>query len=129
MFERIEIFQMAQGLARHASARQSAVAENIANVNTPGFKQRDIAAFATLFGDGAQPVALRATRPGHFGEAGGFAPPRAEIVRGASEDPSGNSVSLETEIVKAAELRQQHDMALSIYQSAMTILRTSLGRR
>lgn len=128
MFDRLEILQMAQGMARHASARQSAVAENIANVNTPGFKQRDIASFSDLYRDGAS-FGLSATRPGHLGGTTAFAPTPAEIVRGASEDPSGNSVSLETEIVKAAELRQQHDMALTIYQSAMTVLRASLGRR
>ena len=31
-------------------------------------------------------------------------------------------------MVTAAGLRQQHDMALAIYKSATSILRTSLGR-
>ena len=42
--------------------------------------------------------------------------------------PNGNTVSLETEMVRATEVRHQHEMALSVYQSALGVLRTSLGR-
>ena len=43
--------------------------------------------------------------------------------------PNGNSVSLEAEMVKTAEVRHEHEMSLGIYRSAMDILRTSIGRR
>jgi flagellar basal-body rod protein FlgB len=43
--------------------------------------------------------------------------------------PNGNSVSLEAEMVKAVDVKQQHDMALSIYRSVSEIIRASLGRR
>ncbi|MEL6205614.1 MAG: FlgB family protein [Pseudomonadota bacterium] len=128
MFDNLEIIRIANGLARHSAARQTAVAENIANVNTPDYKQRDIPSFAALYGQEPD-FAMKATHPRHIGANHDFAPPAPRVVRGAAEAPNGNSVSLEREIVKAADVRQHHDMALSIYESALTILRTSLGRR
>ena len=139
MFDQLEIFRMSHGLARFAAARQAAVAQNVANVNTPGYKQVDVPSFAQahaaslLPGPGPGPEAAtqpRVSRAGHLGPGGlSPAPPEPSVVRDARVAPNGNSVSLESEIVKAAEIRQDHDMALSVYQSALSILRASLGRR
>ena len=140
MFDQLEIFRMSHGLARFAAARQTAVAQNVANVNTPGYRQVDVPSFAeahaaSLLPPAADPAAHpaaspRITRAGHLGpDDGGVAPPEPSVVRDARVAPNGNSVSLEGEIVKAAEIRQDHDMALSVYQSALSILRASLGRR
>ena len=41
MFEGLEIFQLAGGVARHAASRQAVVAQNIANADTPGYRARD----------------------------------------------------------------------------------------
>lgn len=124
MFEKLEIVRMAQQLASHAGARQGIVSQNIANADTPGYKAQDLPDFAATFRNEG---ALKATRPGHIGVAGQSAP----LARGANAmaDPNGNTVSLEAEMVKAVEVRQQHDMALSIYRSTSDMLRTSLGRR
>ena len=43
--------------------------------------------------------------------------------------PNGNTVSIEREMLTAAEGRQQHDMALAITKSLGGVIRTSLGRR
>jgi flagellar basal-body rod protein FlgB len=59
--------------------------------------------------------------------ASGEAALQPVVLRG-SDAPNGNSVSLESEMVKAAEVRQQHDMALSIYRSTSDILKLALGR-
>jgi flagellar basal-body rod protein FlgB len=127
MFDQLEIMKMSHGLARHAAARQAAVAQNVANVNTPGYKRVDVPSFAELHAR-PDPDMLRATRPGHIGRDEAFAPPVPRTVNGGSAGLNGNTVSLEDEIVKAAELRQQHDMALMVYQSALTVMRTALGR-
>jgi len=127
MFDQLEIMKMSHGLARHAAARQAAVAQNVANVNTPGYHRVDVPSFAELHAR-HDPGILRATRPGHLGRETAFAPPVPQTVFGGSSGLNGNTVSLEDEIVKAAELRQQHDMALMVYQSALTVMRTALGR-
>ena len=69
---------------------------------------------------------MRATRAGHLGAS--QAVPEARTLRGPGS-PNGNTVSLEAEMVKAVEVRQDHEMALAIYRNTSDILRTSLGRR
>jgi len=43
--------------------------------------------------------------------------------------PDGNTVSLANEMVRSVEVRQQHDMALTVYRNTSDIIRASLGRR
>ncbi|MFU8836651.1 MAG: flagellar basal body rod protein FlgB, partial [Roseovarius sp.] len=62
MFDRLEIFRMAQAMAVHAAARQSVAAGNVAHADTPGYRARDAAPFAAVYD--AAPNDLRATRPG-----------------------------------------------------------------
>ena len=126
MFEKLQIVRMAQALAGHAGARQGEIARNIANADTPGYRARDMPDFAAAYTEGG---GLRQSRPGHL-ESGSTYRGAAEIraTKGAAS-PDGNTVSLETEMLKAAEVRQQHDMALAIYRSTSRILRLSLGRQ
>lgn len=130
MFERLDVLRQAQAMAAHAAARQSAIARNIANADTPGYRPVDLPTFAEAWRAAGTGFALRSTRPGHVGtaEAGGAATEaRPRPVPGAAS-PNGNGVSVEAEMMKAAEVRHQHDLALSIYQNALGVLRTSLGR-
>ena len=45
-----------------------------------------------------------------------------------ADSPNGNTVSLEQEMVKMADVRKDHEMALAIYRNASGILRASLGK-
>lgn len=126
MFEKIEIFRLAHGLAAHATQRQAVIARNVANADTPGYQARDIRPFEQTFQSSAQP-GLRRTRPGHLGGETGVSINAKAFVDGAETSPNGNSVSLEGEMVKAAETRQEHEMALAVYSTALNILRSSLG--
>lgn len=127
MFEKLEITRMAQALAAHAGARQAAVAQNIAQADTPGYRAVDLPDFAASYRDTETGIALRATRPGHLAPVGDGAEFQVRTVRGAAS-PDGNTVSVETEMVKAVQVRQEHEMALAIYRSVADVLRTSLGR-
>lgn len=126
MFDNLEVMRMAHGLAKHASDRQDVVARNIANADTPGYRTNDLTSFSELYENGIQ--SLRATRAGHIYAGEGAA--RLSLVEIAGEaSPNGNTVSLETEMMRSADVRHQHEMATSIYKSSLDILRTSLGRR
>lgn len=129
MFEKLEIFQMAGAMARHAATRQALVAENIAQADTPGYKARDVASFADTYQSQTDGMQIRATRAGHLtGSTASSASPRI-IAGSGSESPNGNNVSLEGEMMKAAEITENHERALAIYQSSLGIIRSSLGRR
>jgi flagellar basal-body rod protein FlgB len=125
MFEKLELTRMAQSLAAHSGARMSVIAENVANADTPGYKAQDLPAFSEVFSEAGLP--MRATRQGHLTAAASSAMPQPDIVRG-HESPNGNSVSLEAEMVKSVEARQNHDMALAIYRATSDVIRASLGR-
>lgn len=126
MFDNLEIVRMASGLARHAGARQDIVARNIANADTPDCRARDVVPFEDLYASDMS-QGMRATRSGHLGVAEAAGGIRLVDVPGESS-PNGNTVSLEAEMMRSAEVRHQHDMATSIYKTSLDILRTSLGR-
>jgi flagellar basal-body rod protein FlgB len=126
MFEKLELTRMAQALSAHAGQRLALIARNVANADTPGYRAVDLPDFASAY-RGADGLDLRATRPGHlFGAADGPRP----VVRTSpvSANPNGNTVSLESEMVRSVEVRQSHEMALAIYRSTSDIIRASLGR-
>ncbi|TBX28465.1 FlgB family protein [Nioella sediminis] len=115
MFENLEIFGLAQARARHAAARQTQVAMNVANADTPGYRARDVVAFEEVFrtaNAGQDPTRL----------------PIRTMDAGGPESPNGNTVSLELEMVRSVQAQRDHSRALNVYRSAMNVLRTSLGR-
>ena len=121
---------MAQDLAAHASSRQSVIAQNIANADTPGYKARDMATFADSFHETAQMrTGNRPVRAGHI--ALGVGSTGGDIFESAAfgaESPNGNTVSLEDQLVRVADVKYQHDLALGIYAKSMNILRAGMGR-
>lgn len=127
MFDKPEILRMAAMSAANAASRLGAIGRNIANADTPGYRATDLKGFAETY-RGQGELALNATRPGHLG--GATDPARvARIAIAGHLSPNGNNVSLEGEMMRAAVVRKDHDLALSIYRSSLGILRTSLGRR
>ena len=125
MFEKLELTRMAQTMAAQAGARMGVIAQNVANADTPGYKALDMPSFAESYAQAGG--GMRATRARHAsaGESAMESLPRRDKSTGA---PNGNSVSLEQEMVKAAGVRQDHEMALAIYRNTSDIIRASLGR-
>lgn len=129
MFQNLEMFRMAHAMAAHAGVRQGVVAANMANADTPGYRARDVVPFTSFYDGNSGPMHARATRAGHLN--GAFGPENPGLVTPASNDsaPNGNSVSLEAEMLKAVDVQRQHERAITIYRSGLTILRASIGRR
>jgi len=128
MFQSLELFTTAGAMARHAGKRQAIVAGNVANADTPGYRTRGIADFADVM-DPAAPDAMRATRARHLNGTHPGALPQARVAETTEREPNGNSVSVETELMKGVAARRQHDQALAIYRAGLSLLRASLGRR
>ncbi|WEF23993.1 FlgB family protein [Paracoccus sp. S3-43] len=127
MFEKIEMMRMARALGAHASQRHLVVARNIANADTPGFKAADTASFADSYRS-ADLAPMRVTDPRHLATPD-WSPMTRRTVDETGLSPNGNSVSLEEEMLKAAEVKRSHDLSLGIYSSALDLMRTSIGRR
>ncbi len=126
MFEIPDVMRMAQAMARHSAARHVVIAENIAQADTPGYRARDLPDFAASYhADGV----LAATRPTHLDADKAQLALRAGIDGTTpSLSPNGNSVSIEHEMMRAAQNVQSHELALAVYGSARTVLRAALGR-
>lgn len=129
MFKSLDVFRMAHAMAVHAGARQAAVSQNVANADTPGYRSLDVTPFADFYrtDTGRRSGSIKATRPEHIGALetqAKFDTARPDQI----PDPNENAVSLEKEMVKAVEVKRQHDRAISIYKSHMGLLRTAIGR-
>lgn len=116
MFESLEVFDLATARARHAALRQNVVAENVANADTPGFRAQDLRDFEDI---------VNQMRPGDSADRLNLG---RRIDAGTPISPNGNSVSLEIEMMKSVDAQRSHSRAMMVYQHAMTVLRTSIGR-
>lgn len=114
--EPVNLFNLATQQSRWLAVRQSAVASNVANVNTPGYLAVDVEPFERVLDDAG--VKLAATQAGHVaGRAGeaGFAV--REEADAPSLLPSENSVVLESELLKAGEIRRQFELNTAIVKA------------
>ncbi len=127
MFKSLEIFQVSQAMAIHAARRQSLVAQNMANADTPGYVPRDLPKFASVASSDKGADIMRRSRPGHL-ELGAHPDNARAVSDNRQAAPNGNAVSLEDEMMKAVDIKRQHDRALAIYKSSLDVLRVSLGR-
>ncbi len=127
MFEKLNVFKIAYSMATHAGKRQAVVSENMANANTPGYHAKDIKPFREVYAARESQGDMVASRASHINGSSGNGFDWAVMTDDTYADPNGNSVSLEEEILKGVDAKRQHDRALAIYQSSMTILRTASG--
>lgn len=114
--EPIYLFDLAASQARWLAVRQAAVAENIANVNTPGYVAKDVAPFGDVYAQ--TQLQLASTNPAHLGND------PSDLASATSKDdspwevsPSGNSVSMEREMLKANEVSRSYSMNTAIVKA------------
>lgn len=112
----VNLFDLASQQARWLSVRQTAVSSNIANANTPGYAAVDVEPFEAVLDQTR--VSMRATHPKHIAagaSAAGFSV--RQLSDGAPVMPSGNTVVLETELMKSGEVRRSFEMNTAIVKS------------
>lgn len=121
----IQLFDLASQQTRWLTVRQAAVASNVSNANTPGYAAIDVTPFEDVFNDAS--IRMAATNPGHLG----VDPLGAEQV--AVKDAaawetthSGNSVSLENEMMKAGEVNRSFSLNSGIVKAFHQMLMASV---
>lgn len=91
--------------------RQEAIASNLANVNTPGFKANQVR-FESLLEKASQGTGLQKTHPGHFGIGDAKdVQPILEKRTNSSVKEDGNNVDVDMEMANLAQ-NQLHYQAL-----------------
>lgn len=106
----VNLFALAATQAKWLSARQTAVANNIANAYSPGYRSTDVEPFESLLsGTG---VHLGATSASHFG--GGGSGVNLVEEEGPKTTTTGKPVSMEEELVKSGEIRRDFELNTAV---------------
>ncbi|WP_152046137.1 flagellar basal body rod protein FlgB [Aureimonas psammosilenae] len=109
----IYLFGLSSRRAEWLSQRQTVIAENVANANTPGYLGKDVKNFADELQ--STQLAMAGSNPLHLAASGG----RATEVDSSKETAwdithSGNSVSLEQEMLKGSQVQGAFSLNTSI---------------
>jgi flagellar basal-body rod protein FlgB len=121
---------MGQYLTR-LSKRQQLVSSNIANIDTPGYKAKDISFHATMEELLApQSVPMQATRPEHNAlDHLRFAPMEPEVfeVQGLTERGDGNNVDLDKEMLKLGDTSFGYSMVTQLLRTKFRTIASSIN--
>ncbi len=128
----VPLFSALRARMEWLSERQKLLSENIANADTPGYRTRDLKPvdFEEMLKQGhASDIAT--THSGHLkGSADvnrfNFKPVE---VDGQEANPSGNTVSIEDQMVKLGETQMEYETATGIYRKQAQLLKLALGSR
>lgn len=121
----VHLFDLAARQAQWASVRQALITGNIANANTPGFAARDIQPFEDVLNTTHLEMA-RTTR-GHVDISGASleSTPTAK-TEAWDVTYSGNSVSIDQELVKADETNRAFALNAGIVKAFHRMLLSSV---
>lgn len=114
-------------------ARQSVLAQNIANADTPDFRPSDLepmTATTAMRPSGVSSVAAVRTHAAHIaGPALSKSPYARSDEKGWETTPVGNSVVLEEQMMKVSANQFDFQMASTLYAKSLGLLKTAIGRR
>ena len=121
----VNLFSLSSQYSRGLTARQQAVSQNIANVNTPGYSNIDVRPFAETLD--RMPLDLARTNAAHFA----IGPSASMEVRSASgskwdETISGNSVNLEQELMKSGEVNRAYALTTGVAKALQHLYMTTV---
>jgi flagellar basal-body rod protein FlgB len=126
----IPIFAMLRTRMQWHQERQQLLSENVANVDTPKFKPRDLAP-PQLDRVQTASVALAQTSTGHIAGSDANGPGQFQIDRRGQFEvrPAGNAVSLEDEMIKVASNQMDFQAATALYTRGLGLIKTAIGKR
>lgn len=120
----IYLLQLASQQAQWLSARQKTTASNIANANTPGYTAMDIQPFSDVM-DKTQ-ITMVATNSAHLvPEGNDYTATRPATTDSWETVYSGNSVSLEQEMMKEGDINRSFTLNANIKRAFHQMLMLS----
>jgi len=115
-------------------ARQRVLSQNVANADSPGYVAKDLKpldfekilsqsngqqSFSGLQTDNPRHIAISAQSMDGFED---------DASSDTEANPTGNTVSLEQEMIKVADTQSQYQAAANLYAKAIGMMRTAIGR-
>lgn len=127
-------FQRLQAGVDAANLRQSELANNVANVDTPGFKRTDVSFESILRQQesGLKPsLGAKITDPRHiaFGTTGSVPTPVVQTDGNTSMNNNGNNVDIDREMALSAENQLRYSSYISLLNSQISMMRTATEGR
>ena len=129
----IPLFTALAAKMKWHQTRQSLLAENVANAETPGYRGRDLAEFSFaehMRNVSTARIATTTTAAGHIvaqaSSTQGFG---TRTINSFEITPEGNGVTLEDEMMKSASNQMDYQTVTTLYSRSMRLLRTALGRQ
>jgi len=115
--EPVNLFKLASSHNTWLSERQLTIAANIANADTPNFRAQDVAPFAASVENARMTMAI--SNPNHMPAPASAT--GAIVERQPENDPltkhSGNTVSIDRELLKAQSVRKSFAMNAAIIKA------------
>ena len=127
----LPLFQALKSKMQWHQTRQSVLAENIANANTPGYVSRDVKSYSFQDHIGLQNTAVSTTvtKVGHIaGSVSGILPAKVEKLDSFEITPDGNNVNLEEQMMKITQNQMDFQAATSLYTKGLGLIRTALSK-
>jgi flagellar basal-body rod protein FlgB len=131
-FNQLPLLSALADKMRWHQTRQSLLAENVANAETPGYRGRDLAAFdfaEQVKANSSASVVTLATDPNHL-----VAQSRGDNGFGLTDahtfeiTPEGNGITLEDEMMKVTANQMDYQAITTLYTRSLKLIRTALGR-
>ncbi len=127
-FGDLPLLSMLKSRLGYISQRETLIAQNVANSDTPGYAPKDLKAF-TIADANAKPAVVAAeparTNPGHLSGASVQAgSDQWKAVTGSDSETKldGNKVVLEDEMSKMTQSRMDYEAAIGFYEKALQML-------
>jgi flagellar basal-body rod protein FlgB len=104
-----------QAAIRGANMRETALAQNVANANTPGYQRKDVdfeSSLRAALADGSSPDNVQFS---------------VQTDPSSPMEPDGNSVDIDTESSNLAENGLTYESLVSVEKSRIDILKSAIG--
>lgn len=130
-FNNIPLFGAMKSQLGYLSERQSVLAQNIANADTPEYQAKDVQKpdfNKTL--RATQSIHLATTNEKHFAGSAASASSTQVIKRDSTfeRNPNGNNVVIEEEMAKVAQNQSEYQKVINIYRKSVDMFRTAIGK-
>lgn len=131
MFEDLTLFAMAQRQMDYLARREAVLSENIANANTPEYKEKDLApvSFKDLMAPPPAAVQATVTNPMHVSpEVTPIAFEEINVHQPDESKPDGNQIQIEDQMQKIGETKGKYDLAVNLMMKNISMLKTAIDK-
>ncbi len=128
---KIKLFAAMQNKMNYLGERQSVLARNVANANTPGYKPLDLKKvdFGDMVSSYNSHSSLTTTHPMHMslGSSSGGNFQQEKQIDAFEVTPSGNAVVLEEQMLKMSENALDYQATTRLYKKMTSLMNTAIG--